>query len=181
MSEIIIRDARPKDAAFVAWTILTALDMEADEADRLRESCAAPGSMYSWTNAIVAEADGKPVGCLVGYDGARYAALREYTWPKVWTDVNPDEIKATPAETGPGEFYLDSMAVLPEYRGTGSIGKQLMTHAMEKARKDGHRKFSLLVDVDKPRLQAYYASLGFANPQKVQFLAHRFNKMTLEL
>lgn len=175
---IILRDARPEDARFIAWVVLTALDMDTEHLDLVTDSVADPESMYSWTNTVMAEADGKPVGCLVSYDGARYEALRTRTWPTLWGGLDPEQVRLTPAETGPGEYYLDSMAVIPEYRGRGSVGKLLMRHVMSKASAQGHKNFALLVDVDKPRLEQYYAGLGFATQGTVDFFGHDFHKMT---
>lgn len=175
---IILRDARPEDARFIAWVVLTALDMDTEHLDLVTASVADPESMYSWTNTVMAEADGKPVGCLVSYDGARYEALRTHTWPTLWGGLDPEQVRLTPAETGPGEYYLDSMAVIPEYRGRGSVGKLLMRHVMSKATAQGQRNFALLVDVDKPSLEQYYAGLGFATQDRVNFFGHDFHKMT---
>ena len=165
---IILRDARPEDARFIAWVVLTALDMDTEDLDLVTESVADPESMYSWTNTVMAEADGKPVGCLVSYDGARYEALRTRTWPTLWEGLDPEQVRQTPAETGPGEYNLDQWRVC----------KRLMRHVMHKATSQGHKNFALLVDVDKPRLEQYYAGLGFATQDRVNFFGHDFHKMT---
>ena len=51
---IILRDARPEDARFIAWVVLTALDMDTEHLDLVTESVADPESMYSWTNTVMA-------------------------------------------------------------------------------------------------------------------------------
>lgn len=63
-------------------------------------------------------------------------------------------------ETCKGEFYIDSLAVLPEYRRMG-IGRQLMKAQMEYGLRKGLRHQTLLVDPENPKAQRLYESLGF--------------------
>ena len=62
---IEIRDAKKQDVEIVAWTVLTALDMETNEIDKFIRSCLEEDSIYSWRNSIVATVDGKTVGCFI--------------------------------------------------------------------------------------------------------------------
>ena len=62
---IEIRDAKIEDVEIVAWTVLTALDMETDEMKKFIESCSDESTMYSWKNSIVALVDGVAVGSLI--------------------------------------------------------------------------------------------------------------------
>lgn len=59
---IEIRDAKTEDVEIVAWTVLTALDMETDEMKKFIDSCSEESTMYSWKNSIVALVDGVAVG-----------------------------------------------------------------------------------------------------------------------
>lgn len=77
--KIEIRDAKREDVEIVAWTVLTALDMEQDKTGKFVKSCSEDDSIYSWRNSIIAEVDGKSVGCLIAYEGSRYQELREMT------------------------------------------------------------------------------------------------------
>lgn len=172
----IIRKAAMEDAPFVAWTVLTALDMTDDDLAGVTESCADPNSMYSYRNALIAEEDGKSVGCLVSYRGEDYAKMREYTWGNLWKEVDVEFIRNTPYETAPGEYYLDSMAILPQYRGR-NIGKILMEAAIAEGRSMGYEKFGLLVAISKPNLEKYYAGLGFRQVGDVNFFGHLYHKM----
>ena len=79
-------------------------------------------------------------------------------------------------ETGEGEYYLDSMAVLPEFRGH-SIGKILMNNALETAEALGFTKVTLLVDVVKPWLHKLYESVGFEKGEQVMFFGEPFMRM----
>jgi ribosomal protein S18 acetylase RimI-like enzyme len=79
-------------------------------------------------------------------------------------------------ETGPGEFYLDSMAILSEYRGAG-IGKKLMRDRVDYALSNGFQMVTLLVDKDKPHLQRYYESLGFAFSEEMFVFGSWYRKL----
>ena len=79
-------------------------------------------------------------------------------------------------ETGLGEFYLDSMAILSNYRGVG-IGKMLIRDRLDYALCNGFQKVTLLVDKDKPRLQQYYESLGFVSIEEMFVFGSWYNKL----
>ena len=171
-----IRKATEKDTAYVAWTVLTALDMDDSDLEWVMESSADPRSMYSWNKALIAEEGGKPVGCIISYRGDDYLPIREYTWSRLWKGVDPEVIRKSAIETYPGEYYLDSLSVDPDYRGHG-LGKDLMRAAMDYGASLGYRKFALLVSVEKPRLKAYYSSLGFEEAGEVNFFGHQYHRL----
>ena len=174
--EIEIRDACIEDVPVVAWTVLTALDMSTDDMDRFVKSCSDEDTMYSWKNSIIATVDNVPVGCLIAYDGSRYDELRKKTWSSLWEDTDSSIIENTGKEAHEGEFYLDSMAILPEYRKLG-IGKLLIGYAIKKGKDLGCLYSSLLVDVNKPRLKAYYETIGFKEFGKMEFFGHEYYRM----
>lgn len=176
INDITVHKASPKDIKTVAWTVLTALDMDTHDLEWVKESCADELSMYSWNKSIVAVVDGKPVGAIISYPGDDYNALRQYTWKRLWNDIDSDTIIKTEVEAHPGEYYLDSMAIQPEYRGL-SIGKSLIEAAIDQGKSLGYKKFTLLVDCNKPRLKAYYESLGFQKNGEMTFLGHRYKRM----
>ena len=166
-----LRDATSEDAPFIARVVLAGiemLDMDAALPDNQRDLyehlvgiCRMDDTLYSYRNTRIAEVDGCAVGGLVAYDGARYAKMRTM-------------------ETGPGEFYLDSMAILSDYRGVG-IGKMLMRDRVDFALSNGFQKVTLLVDKDKPRLQRYYECEGFAFSEEMYVFGAWYNKMVCSL
>lgn len=178
---ISIEKATVNDAPFVAWTVFTALDMSVDDdMSQITRCCADNNTIYSWRRALLAKVDGKTVGCLIAYDGADYLTQRQYTWSMIWDDFDADLVKNIAIETVPGEYYLDSMAILPEYRGH-NIGKSLMFEAIKKGRLAGFTRFGLIVDINKPHLYQYYRTLGFENTGHIQFFSHRYNTLRLTL
>ena len=180
-----LRDATMDDAPFIGRVVLAGIDMlDIDEKlsdeqraiyEHLMDICRMDDTLYSYRNTIIAEVDGNRVGALVAYDGARYAALRAKTFGLVQQTSGMD-LSRNAMEAGPGEFYLDSMAVLSDYRGLG-IGKMLICDRMDYALRNGFQKVTLLVDKDKPRLQQYYESLGFVFIEEMFVFGSWYNKL----
>ena len=184
-----LRDATSEDAPFIARVVLAGiemLDMDAALPDNQRDLyehlvgiCRMDDTLYSFRNTHIAEVDGCAVGALVAYDGARYAKMREKTFGLVKQTSGMD-LNHNAMETGPGEFYLDSMAILSDYRGVG-IGKMLMRDRVDFALSNGFQKVTLLVDKDKPRLQRYYECEGFAFSEEMYVFGAWYNKMVCSL
>ena len=182
---VLLRDAKLDDAPFIARVVLAGIDMLDIDAklpdeqraiyEHLMDICRMNDTLYSFCNTRIAEIDGNPVGALVAYDGARYAALRAKTIGHVQQTSGMD-LSRNAMETSSGEFYLDSMAVLSDYRGLG-IGKMLMRDRMDYALRNGFHKVTLLVDKDKPRLQRYYESEGFAFGEEMFVFGAWYNKL----
>ena len=180
-----LRDATLDDAPFIARVVLAGIDMLDMDAvlpdeqraifEHLIKICRMDDTLYSYLNTCIAEIDGNPVGALVAYDGACYAKMREKTFGLVQQTSGMD-LSHNAMETGPGEFYLDSMAILSEYRGIG-IGKLLMRDRVDFALINGFEKITLLVDKDKPRLQQYYESEGFAFSEEMFVFGSWYNKL----
>ena len=184
-----LRDATLEDAPFISRVVLAGIDMLDIDAvlpdeeraiyEHLIEICRMDDTLYSYLNTRIAEVEGNRVGALVAYDGARYAEMREKTFSLVKQTSGMD-LNHNAMETGPGEFYLDSMAILLDYRGAG-IGKMLMCDRMDWAFHYGFQKVALLVDKDKPHLQHYYESLGFAFGEEMFVFGCWYNKLVCSL
>jgi ribosomal protein S18 acetylase RimI-like enzyme len=180
-----LRDATLDDAPFIARVVLAGIDMLDMDAvlpdeqraifEHLIKICRMDDTLYSYLNTRIAEIDGNPVGALVAYDGACYAKMREKTFGLVQQTSGMD-LSNNAMETGPSEFYLDSMAILSDYRGIG-IGKLLMRDRVDFAFNNGFQKVTLLVDKEKPRLQHYYESDGFAFSEELFVFGSWYNKL----
>ena len=168
-NKVLIRDADIVDAPFIARVVLAGIEMLDIDAEvtaehqpvltHLIDICRMEDTLYSYRHTRIAEMGGRAVGALIGYDGGRYAEMRAKTFGLVQSSGL--DLSKNAMETGEGEFYLDSLAIVPECRGR-KIGLQLMRDRMEWAARNGFRTITLLVDKDKPHLQWYYESLGFA-------------------
>ena len=166
---IAIRNATPDDAELICRCLLAAmgiLDMGEEPTEEhttliesLKRNSTNPNMLYNYTQTRVAEVDGKPVGCIISYSGDEYEQLREVTFENILKYNNID-LRDNPLETGPGEYYLDCMAILPEYRGR-KIGHMLMKDASARGFASGAEVVTLLVDKSHPRLLSYYRQTGF--------------------
>ncbi len=179
---MIIRPARKDDAHFIAKMILAALHIEEDDnsilARRMEDFVLADNTLYSWSRGYIAvdteEAKSEddeqtytketPAGLCLAYDGIDYHERRINTFTMKCSDGvsvaedNPS-LRTQEDEAGAGEYYIDSLAVAPDYRGHG-IGKMLLAHAIEQGIARGLHP-TLLVDPDNAPALRLYTSLGF--------------------
>ena len=116
-------------------------------------------SQYSYMNTLVAMDGDKVVGVAVSYDGCRLHELRRAFIEAAKDYIGMDH-SGMDDETQAGELYLDSLAVLPEYRCRG-IAKDLLWATMKHANLLGLPVVGLLVDKDNPRAEKLYTSVGF--------------------
>ena len=122
---IEIRPATLDDCQFVARCIGMALHIELPE-ERLPGAasiCARENVLYSYRHALIAWEDNKPLGLCLAYDGNNYHEIRLRTFALFAAlDDEPDDdmdLEHAEDETQAGEYYIDSLAVLPEYRRRG--------------------------------------------------------------
>ena len=176
--KIITRNATREDAEIIAKAVALAIGDEnalqnycGDEYMAvLAEIARNEATQYSWQYAIVAEVDGAVAGAVVGYDGALLQSLREGTF-----DVLRRCIGRTPNivdETEAGEYYLDSVGVLPQYRGLG-IGRALVEAFCSKVFAEGHNCVGLIVDFENPNAEKLYTSVGFKRINTRPFFNHQ--------
>lgn len=116
-------------------------------------------SQYSYKNTRVALDGDKVVGISVSYDGSRLHELRRPFLELALELIGRDH-SGMNDETQPGELYLDSLAVLPDYRRQG-IARRLIRVTKERANQMGLPSLGLLVDKGNPVGEALYASIGF--------------------
>ena len=84
-----------------------------------------------------------------------------------------------------GEYYLDSLAVHPDFRGRlfdyegvrEKLGHILLLDGIHRGQALGYTRTSLIVDVDRPRLQHYYSQLGFRPVRDILFFGHHYTRM----
>lgn len=182
----MIRRARKEEAAHIAelfmlaWPVEEILESNGISYEQLHESmtaiAAAEETIYSYENTFVAEVDGKVVGAMCAYDGADYIRLKQPIVDILGADSGFAQLRETEA----GEFYLDSVGVLPEYRSRG-IASSLFEAQCERAASLGHKVAGLIVDVDKPQAEALYARLGFTYLDNKDFFGHTMKHMVRNL
>ena len=177
-TKIIVRAAEQKDAMVIAKVVAMAIGDEVALRNYcgdaylaiLTEIASRKATQYSWQYALVAEIEGVVAGAIVGYDGARLSALREGTFAVLRERIG--RIPTIADETEAGEYYLDSIAVLPEFRSRG-VARALIASFCDKAFADGHDRVGLIVDFDNPRAEMLYAALGFEKVGTRIFFGHK--------
>lgn len=172
MENIVIRAAQKKDALQVARIVCMAIGK--DETHELfpmfLELAAMECSPYSYCNALIAEVEGVFAGAIVGYDGARLYELREPLY--LLAEKYLGKKLELEEETTAGEYYLDSLAVLPEFRKLG-IARKLLEEFINNALANGHKTVGLLVDYENPSAERLYSSFGFERINPATFLGHK--------
>lgn len=176
-ANIQLRDATIDDIDIVAWTFLSALGWTEDQEPNVRTMCGREDTLYSWKRSRIVEVNGQPAGCLISYPGAEYETIREQTW-RMLDVYDPNSAERFEPETFPGEYYLDSLAVLPEYRGMG-LSKVLLLDGAEKARRLGISTITLIAESDHHRLLEHYHNIGFVPIGEMDFFGHRYTRMKL--
>lgn len=176
-AKIIVRKATRGDAEIIARAVALAIgDPKAlkdycgeDHHGVLMAIASHEGTQYSWQYALVAEIDEKCVGAIVGYDGVELRELRNGTFEVLKRCIG--RVPNIPDETQAGEYYLDSIGVLPEFRGQG-VGRALIAAFCDKAFAEGHERIGLIVDQDNPKAESLYTSLGFERVGTFDFFGH---------
>ena len=182
LENLTIRKASIEDSPFVARCGLEAIGFENITDEILARQTAfsrREDVLYSWRHALIAEYEGETVGCIICYEGRRYKWLRNITFPIIKEMCGAD-FSGQRDETGPGEYYLDSLYVVPKYRNCG-IGSRLMLSGIANARTLRIPRVGLIVSTEKPDTQKLYKSIGFTEKERFIAFNEPFIKMTMEL
>lgn len=169
--KIVVRPAGREDAALIAEVVCMAVGYDTARPiyPVFLTLAASDKAQYSYRNALIAEVDGTVAGAIVGYDGAMLYELREPIFPLLEKYLG--SVLDIEDETAAGEFYLDSLGVLPQFRGMG-VGAMLLNAMSNKAFAEGHTRVGLIVDFDNPRAERLYTELGFVRVGQKRFLGH---------
>ena len=176
--DIKIRPATRSDVDFIACTVLESIDKDPDTEPEmfgcLRNLCIFDDTLYSYKFATICEVSGVVVGAVIKYPGKDYVDLRkrtlEFIYQKTGLDLTPNAL-----ETGPGEYYIDSMFVDPDYRGLG-IGKKLLGYCIFSC-SFPDSTLTLLVDSKAPGLQKLYSECGFRPIGEMENFGRTYIKM----
>ena len=175
-----IRSARPEDAVCIGNAVVEAIGRHIAEmmagdnhtVDDVRNMfallAARDNTQYSYRNTLVAvDDDDRVVGVCIAYDGSLLRELRPRFIEAAgkMLDIKFGELED---ECVPTEFYLDTLAVLPEYRGHG-IASSLIRATVGRAAQSG-KPAGLLVDKDNPRARRLYERMGFVKVDERPFV-----------
>ena len=167
---ITVREAQQDDAGQIAPLIDIIFDeMELDELEDVPE----PGLakvitrayqtdtyLSSKASTVVAEANGQVVGVVFGYPSENEDDINNVliNLSKKSADFKAPYIPDS--ETNSDEWYLDSIAVDPDWQGHG-IGSKLLAAVPRMALNDGKSVNGLNVDFENPEAKKLYERKGF--------------------
>jgi ribosomal protein S18 acetylase RimI-like enzyme len=163
-----IRRGRPEDAAVLVDMIQYASEglvthiwsRMAEKGETAREvglrRAAREEGAFSYRNALVLEAVGHPVAALIGYALPEEPEAIDYdSLPAIF--VPPQELE----NMVPGTWYVNVLAVYPEFRGQG-YGSILLNHAREIAKGEGCKGLSIIVSDANPGARRLYERKGYS-------------------
>lgn len=178
MAEISVRHATRRDAtdlvAFVDmageglpshfWAELAAPGQGPFEVGRnraLRDEGA-----FAWRNAWIAEVDGDVAGSLVCYrieDEVDLSSLARMS--RLARDLTLLEAEA------PGYWYVNVLAIYPEYRGLG-VASALLAHAEALGRAAGAKGMAIIVASENEPAVRLYAKTGYREQTRRPLVAY---------
>ena len=186
---IEIKHARKEQAADIARLIMTAMTDDCclyfcgvghglEDFHRMMTMLVErEDSQYSYLNTLAAMDGERLVGIAVSYDGGRLHELRQ-AFVQAAKECFGMDHSGMDDETQGGELYLDSLAVVPDYRRQG-IAQRLLKATKEKADGMGLPCVGLLVDKGNPVGEALYASVGFRYVNDSQWGGHPMKHLVL--
>ena len=187
MMDIQIRPARPDDAEFLAWLILTAgrahvtrgiweVIIGGTEQDSLKFlnllAVTTIPHLFHYCCYLIAEADGRPAAGLGGYDPkiygyeALYQAMPEvfkklgHSAPDPEANKRAERVLCCMPEDTEVAWIIDSVATLPEYRRKGLVDR-LLVAILDKGRQEGFKKAQISIYIGNQPAQRAYEKHGF--------------------
>lgn len=146
----------------------------------IKEGFFLPDYRYGLDHILVNEIDGKVAAIAISYpeeeedgiDAPLVKILKKHGIHKnsIFTDK----------EAWPGEWYLDSFAVAPEFQNKG-IGTETLKELIDLIRQRGEKVLSLNVDVDNAPAQHVYDKVGFKKVGQLYIGSHLYDHMQFNL
>ncbi|MBO7114182.1 MAG: GNAT family N-acetyltransferase [Bacteroidaceae bacterium] len=177
-SVITLRKATRADSRFIAENVLRALHIEETDPrhiDHLATISSREDTLYSWRNSTIALYDGQPAGLMVAYDGARYRRMRDITFPMIRMYVG-DDYNQMDDEARPGEYYLDSLAVLPQFRRKG-IATALIKEMFRLQNTAGIPLATIAVDPENDEAYRLYTANGFHHDGHISVFGTTYHRL----
>ena len=131
----------------------------------------------SYRNCFVAEENGVVLGAVLYYLGDDAAQLDEPLNRHLRSLGRQESLCV---ECRAGELYVDAIAVMAQARGRG-LAACLLDGVCQRAKEMGIKTVSLLVDLEKPRVQALYERCGFYNEGHFLLAGHGYQRMVKEV
>ena len=146
----------------------------------IREGFELPDYRFGLDHILVNEIDGKVAAIAISYpeveeddiDIPLLRILRKH-------GINKDALFSD-KEAWPGEWYLDSFAVAPDFQNKG-IGTETLKGFIDVIRSRGEKVLSLNVDVDNEPAKHVYDKVGFKKVGQLYIGSHLYDHMQYNL
>jgi ribosomal protein S18 acetylase RimI-like enzyme len=185
--DVQIRSARPEDGSFLArvmlisgrahvkrgiWEVILGGAEEESLTFLKQLSVSITPHLFHHSCFLIAEAEGRPVAGLGGYDPRvlGYPALRQavveasqkmgFSGPDQEAMKRSERVLCCIPEEVPGAWIVDSVATLPEFRRKGIVDR-LLEEILEKGRKQGFRLAQINMYIGNIPAQKAYEKHGF--------------------
>ncbi|WP_127531270.1 GNAT family N-acetyltransferase [Paenibacillus kobensis] len=134
-----------------------------------------PGNRFSAKQVVVAEEDNRIAGMILCYHGSEADRLDAPIAERLRQRTgNPSPV--IDQEADEDEYYIDSIAVFPEFRGRG-IAKALLQAAEEAAAALGWDRIALNVEYGNDRAASLYRSAGYTPDKTITINGSSFYHM----
>jgi ribosomal protein S18 acetylase RimI-like enzyme len=165
-TDFLVRSGRREDAAVLAVLVNHAGEglplylwgkMAGDGRDAWpigRERAARGVGSFSYRNATVMDRNGQPVAALIGYEIPDAPGPIAADMPAMFVPLQELENLA------PATWYVNVLAVLPEFRGSG-LGTRLLSIAQDTAARLAKRGLSIIVSDANHGARRLYNHLGY--------------------
>jgi len=159
--------------------VLTGTTDSQEAASILSDFFGQEDNRISYQNALVMEEEGELVGVAIFYDGAK---ARELDGPleRAAAEKSGDSNYSIPTEPEALEFYLDTLSVSPGRQGKG-YGSKLIEAGCDRARRLGHHRIALLIEVDNAAAKPLYERLGFCTDYTKRLAGQEYFHMVRSL
>ncbi len=146
----------------------------------IREGFELPNYRYGLDNILVDEEKGKVAAIAISYpeededtiDAPLIKILKKH-------GINQESL-FTDKEAWPGEWYLDSFAVAPEFQNQG-IGTKTLKDFIKLLQEKGEKVLSLNVDVENEPAKHVYDKVGFKKVGQLYIGSHLYDHMQYDL
>ncbi len=130
-----------------------------------------PANRISYQNCWVIEVLGQIVGVLVAYHGSQTNTLDQPYIDRI-LHTTKQQVTIT-KEAQDDEYYLDTIGILPNYRGKG-YGTVLIGAFEKQAAQLGYSKLALLVSQKNEGAYKLYQRLGYVADYDIIFSGYHF-------
>lgn len=188
---MLIRQARPEDAAQIAPLFKIILDemelpaLKTIPLEKLNQvikySFSDPNYLSQAAQTIVAADHDQVAGFAWGYPDEKEALVNKIlidNFPKAGLPIDTKLFEDD--EAFANEWYLDSIAVAPNYQGKG-IGTHLLKTLPSLAQTNGKKRIGLNVDWANPQAEKLYRRLGFKKVGTTVLSQHSYNHLVYHI